>query len=49
MIDYLEQGRMINGAKYAGKLRRLDVEIARKMRRKLTRGDLPLLTRHKLP
>ena len=30
MIDYLEQGRMINGAYYAAELRRLHQEIARK-------------------
>ena len=28
MIDYLEQSRMINGAYYAGELRRLHQEIA---------------------
>ena len=28
MIDYLEQGRKINGAYYAGELRRLFQEIA---------------------
>ena len=42
MIDYLEQGRKINGAYYAGKSRRLRQEIARKRRRKLTRGVLLL-------
>ena len=31
IIDYLEQGRTINGAYYAGKLRWLRQEIARKM------------------
>ena len=30
MIDYLEQGRTINSAYYAGKLRRLPQEIRRK-------------------
>ena len=30
MIDYLEQGRTINGAYYAGELRRLRQEITRK-------------------
>ena len=30
MTDYLEQGRTINGTYYAGKLRRLHQEIARK-------------------
>ena len=30
MIDYLEQGRTINAANYAGKLRRLRPEIAKK-------------------
>ena len=30
MVDYLEQGRMINGAYYADELRRLRQEIARK-------------------
>ena len=42
MIDYLEQGRMINGAYYAGELRRLRQEIARRRRGKLTRGVLLL-------
>ena len=40
MIDYLEQGGMINGAYYAGKLRRLRLEIARKRRGKVTRSTL---------
>ena len=31
MIEYLEHGRTINGAYYAGKLRWLPQEIARKM------------------
>ena len=30
MIDYLEQGRLINGAYYAGEWRWLRQEIARK-------------------
>ena len=42
MIEYLESGRMINGAYYAGELRRLRQEIARKKRGKLTRGVLLL-------
>ena len=42
MIDYLQQGRTINGAYYAAELRRLRQEIARKMRRKLTRSVLLL-------
>ena len=42
MIDYLEQGRTINGAYYAGVLRRLRLEITRKRRGKLTRGILLL-------
>ena len=42
MIDYLEQGRTINGAYYAGELRWLRQEIARKRRRKLTRCVLLL-------
>ena len=42
MIDYLEQGRTINGAYYAEELRRLLKEIARKRRGKLTRGVLLL-------
>ena len=37
MIDYLEQGRTINGAYYAGELRRLCQENARNRRAKLTR------------
>ena len=42
MIDYLEQGRTIKGAYYAGKLRPIPQEIARKRRGKLTRGVLLL-------
>ena len=40
MIDYLEQGRTGNGAYYAGEMRQLGQEIARKRRGKLTRGVL---------
>ena len=42
MIDYLEQGRTINGAYQAGTLRRLCQEIARKRWWKLTCGVLLL-------
>ena len=52
MIDYLEQGRTINGANYAGKLRQLSQEITRKRRGKLTYGVLLLQDNapaHKLP
>ena len=42
MIDYLEQGRTINGAYYAGELRRLRQENARQRCGKLTRGILLL-------
>ena len=42
MMDYLEQGRTINGAYYAAELRRLRQEIARKTRGKLTQGVLLL-------
>ena len=42
MIDYLEQGRTINGAYNTGKLRRLHQEIAGKRRGKLTRVVLLL-------
>ena len=42
MIDYLEQGRTINSAYHAGKLRRLRQEIARKRLGKLTHGVLLL-------
>ena len=42
MIDYLEQGHMINGAYYAGELRQLGQEIARKRQEKLTCGVLLL-------
>ena len=42
MINYLEQGRMINSAYYAGELRWLRQEIARKRRGKLTCGVLLL-------
>ena len=38
MIDYLEQGRAINGAYYAGELRWLRQEISRKRQGKLTCG-----------
>jgi histone-lysine N-methyltransferase SETMAR len=40
MIDYLDQCRNINGTFYAGELRRLRQEIARKRRGKLTQGVL---------
>ena len=40
MLDYLEQGCTINGAYYAGELRRLRQGIARKRRGKLIRGVL---------
>ena len=42
MIDYLEQGRKINGAYYDAELRRLRQENARKRKEKLTRGVLLL-------
>ena len=42
MIDYLKQGRTINGAYSAAELRHLRQEIARKRRGKLTRGVLLL-------
>ena len=42
MIDYLKQGRMINGAYYVGESRQLGQEIARKRQEKLTRGVLLL-------
>jgi transposase len=42
MIDYLKQGRTINGTYYAYELRRLRQEIARKRRFKLTQGVLLL-------
>ena len=42
MIDYLVQGRTINGAYYAGEMRQLRQEIARKRLGKLTRGVLLL-------
>ena len=42
MIDYLEQGHTINGAYYAGELRRLRQEIARKWQGMLTRSVLLL-------
>ena len=40
MIYYLEQGRTISSVYYAGELRRLHQEIARKRRGKLTLYDL---------
>ena len=40
MINYLEQGRTINGAYYAGELRRLHQGITRKRRGKLIPGVL---------
>ena len=42
MIDYLEQGRMINGAYYAGELKRLRQKSAIKGQGKLTRCVLLL-------
>ena len=42
MIDYLERDRTMIGKYYAGKLRRLRQEIARKRRGKLTRVVLLL-------
>ena len=42
MIDYLEQGRTINGVYYAGELRWLRQEIARNRQGKLTCGVLLL-------
>ena len=42
MIDYLEQGRTVNGAYYEGKLKGLHQEIARKMQGKLTQCVLLL-------
>ena len=42
MIDYLQQGRTINGAYDTDELRRLRQEIARKMRGTLTQGVLLL-------
>ena len=42
MIDYLEQGRTLNGAYYAGELRWLQQDIARKRWGKLTCGVLLL-------
>ena len=47
MIDYLEQGRMINSAYFAGVLRQLRQEIARKRRGKLTHAVL--LLQYKAP
>ena len=41
-IDNLEQGRIINGAYYAGELRQLGQEMARKRQEKLTCGFLLL-------
>ena len=42
MIDYLEQGRTINGAYNTGKLRRLHQETTGKRRGQLTSGGLLL-------
>ena len=42
MIDYLEQGRMINDVYYTGELRGLCLEIARKRRGNLAHGVLLL-------
>ena len=54
IIGYLEQGRTINGAHYAGELRRLRQEIASKSRGKrlavfCSCRTTSLPTRHKLP
>ena len=43
-IDYLEQGRTMNGAYFAGKLKWLRQEIARERRGKLTCGVLHKLS-----
>ena len=48
MINYLERGRTINDAYYAGGLRRLNQEVARKRQGKLSRGVL-LLQDNQLP
>jgi hypothetical protein len=42
MIDYLEQGRTMNGTYYADELRRLRQEIERERRGKVTKGVLLL-------
>ena len=42
MVNYLEQGRSINGAYNAAEMRRLRQKIARKRRGKLARGVLLL-------
>ena len=42
MVDYLEEGQMINGAYYAEELRRLHQENVRKRSGELTRGILLL-------
>ena len=42
MLDYLEQGRTINGAYNAGESRPLRQEITRQMQGKLTQGVLLL-------
>ena len=42
IINYLEQGHTINGAYYAGELRRIRQEMARKRRGKLTSSILLL-------
>ena len=54
VIDYLKQGRKISGAYYAGKLRLLRHEIARKSEENClavlcTCRTTPLATSHKLP
>jgi hypothetical protein len=46
MIDYLEQGRSINGTYYTHKLRHLAQLIARKSKGKLTQGVLPHAQAH---
>ena len=42
MVDYLQEGRTINGAYYAEELRRLRQDIVRKRSGKLTQGVLLL-------
>ena len=42
MVDYLQEGHMINGAYYAEELRQLLPEIVKKSRGKLTQGVLLL-------
>ena len=49
MIEYLEQGRTINGAYYAGNLRQLRQEIAQQEEREIDSRYSALAGQHPYP